>query len=182
MSTARARPSRRSPSAPRTPAASSSSALRCALLLLLLLLLYAAFSSLTVSSQVLYRLGRYTESAETYKTMDSDSVDPAELAVNRAAALCAAGDATTAEKVITATAQIVEMTPDMAYNKACCVIERGDWKQALEAVDEAEKQFVASAEEDGDSEEAIADGKIVFAVQRAYVKQRMGHNDAALEG
>ena len=36
-----------------------------------------------------------------------------------------------AEKVITATANLVDMTPDMAYNKACSIIERGEWKQAL---------------------------------------------------
>ena len=38
--------------------------------------------------QVLYRLGNYAESAEVYSNMDDDRVDPAELAVNRSAALC----------------------------------------------------------------------------------------------
>ena len=82
-------------------------------------------------NQVLYRLGRYSESAKAYETLDSEAVDPAELAANRAAALTAAGDGAMAEKVITATANLVDMTPDMAYNKACSIIERGEWKQAL---------------------------------------------------
>jgi hypothetical protein len=80
--------------------------------------------------------GRYTESAEVYKTLDDDDIDPAELAANRTAALCAAGDPATAEKIITATAQMVPLTTDLAYNRACAIIERGDWPAALNAINE----------------------------------------------
>ena len=42
---------------------------------------------------MLYRLGLYADSAEVYARLDDATADPAELAVNRAAALCGSGDA-----------------------------------------------------------------------------------------
>mmetsp|Transcript_4692 Transcript_4692/g.11857 ORF Transcript_4692/g.11857 Transcript_4692/m.11857 type:complete len:677 (+) Transcript_4692:172-2202(+) len=132
--------------------------------------------------QVLYRLGRYTESAEVYKDLDDADTDPAELAANRTAALVAAGDPSMAEKVINTTAQMVELTSDMAYNRACAIIERGDWGAAMKALDEAEWLFLETAKIEELSAEEIEDGKIVFQVQRAYVHQRMGQTETALEG
>jgi hypothetical protein len=73
--------------------------------------------------------------------MDDGDIDPAELAANRTAALCAAGDPTTAEKIITATAQMVPLTADLAYNRACAIIERGDWSAAVKAINEVNQRF-----------------------------------------
>lgn len=84
--------------------------------------------------QVLYRLGRYSESADVYKDLHDEDTDPVELAANRSAALCAAGDPEMAEKVINETGQTVDLTSDLAYNRACAIIERGDWPAALKAL------------------------------------------------
>jgi signal recognition particle subunit SRP72 len=90
-------------------------------------------------AQVLYRLGRYHESGEVYGNLEDEETDPGELAVNRSAAMSEAGEAEEAENVLKGTAAMLGETADMAYNRACAVIARGDMTRALLVLDQAEQ-------------------------------------------
>ena len=90
-------------------------------------------------AQVLYRLGRYHESGEVYGNLEDEETDPGELAVNRSAAMSEAGEAEEAEHVLKGTAAMLGETADMAYNRACAVIARGDMTRALLVLDQAEQ-------------------------------------------
>mmetsp|Transcript_43530 Transcript_43530/g.102268 ORF Transcript_43530/g.102268 Transcript_43530/m.102268 type:complete len:680 (-) Transcript_43530:72-2111(-) len=132
-------------------------------------------------AQVLYRLGRYKESGEAYADFKDEDTDPAELKVNHSAALCAAGEADDAEEVLATAVEELGDTADLAYNRACAIIAKGDMDGALKALDEAEQLFLQESEEHAFSEEDIQDGRIVFIVQRGFVRQRLGQTDAAQE-
>ncbi len=90
-------------------------------------------------AQVLYRLGRYHESGEVYGSLEDEATDPGELAVNRSAAMSEAGEAEEAENVRKCPAAMLGETADMAYNRACAVIARGDMTRALLVLDQAEQ-------------------------------------------
>lgn len=130
-------------------------------------------------AQVLYRLGRYAESAEAYAAIEDDETDPCELAVNRSAALCAGGTPEVAEQVLKAASTMLGDTSDLAYNRVCAVIARGDMNGALGVLDSAEDLFRQEAEEQGCTEEEVADGLIVYMVQRGLVRQKLGQHDTA---
>ena len=132
-------------------------------------------------AQVLYRMGRYAESAEAYAAIEDDETDPCELAVNRSAALCAGDTPEVAEQVLKAASTMLGDTADLAYNRVCAVIARGDMQSALGVLDTAEQLFREEAEEGGCSEEELADGLIVYMVQRALVRQKLGQHDKAAE-
>lgn len=89
-------------------------------------------------AQALYRLGRYHDCGEVYGSLQDDETDPGELAVNRSAAMAEAGEAEEAENVLKGTAAMLGETADMAYNRACAVIARGDLARALIVLDAAE--------------------------------------------
>lgn len=133
-------------------------------------------------AQVLYRLGRYHDCGEVYGALEDDDTDPGELAVNRSAAMSEAGEADEAENVLKGTAAMLGETADMAYNRACAVIARGDMARALLVLDQAEQLHRKESEEDGATEEEIADQLVGFRVQKAYCKQMLGQADEAEKG
>jgi len=132
-------------------------------------------------AQVLYRLGRYDESAVAYAEIEDEETDPAELYVNQSAALCAAGNPDEAVDVVGKAVEELGDTADIAYNRACAIIAKGDMEGALQALDEAEELFMQEAEEQQLSPEEVSDGRIVFGVQRGFVRQRLGQLDGAQE-
>jgi len=134
-----------------------------------------------LTAQVLYRLGRYAESAEAFAAIEDDETDPGELAVNRSAALCAGGTPEVAEQVLKGASSMLGETADLAYNRVCAVIARGDMEGALELLDRAEELFAEEADEHGLTEEELRDGRIVYMVQRGLVCQRLGQHERALE-
>ena len=51
-------------------------------------------------------------------------------------------DALSCSQVLKATASMLTQTPEMLYNTACALIEKGDMEGALAALDDAERLFV----------------------------------------
>ena len=130
-------------------------------------------------AQVLYRLGRYHDSGEVYGALEDDDTDPGEMAVNQSAAMSEAGEAEEAENVLKGTGAMLGESADMAYNRACAVIARGDLARALNVLDAAETLHRSECEKNGSTEEEILDELIGLKVQKAYCKQRLGQQDVA---
>ncbi|XP_050082270.1 signal recognition particle subunit SRP72 [Anopheles aquasalis] len=128
-------------------------------------------------AQVLYRLERFDECFELYRSIIKNTHDDYddERRTNMsavAANLAIVGDATseTAHSV----ANLPEDTYELVYNAACALAGRQQYGEAERKLRSSEKMCRESLEEDGATEEDIIDEITIIKVQLAYCLQMQG--------
>uniref|UniRef100_A0A2M4BFJ3 Signal recognition particle subunit SRP72 n=1 Tax=Anopheles marajoara TaxID=58244 RepID=A0A2M4BFJ3_9DIPT len=129
-------------------------------------------------AQVLYRLERFDECFELYRTIIKNTHDDYddERRTNMsavAANLAIVGDAT-GETTTQSVANLPEDTYELVYNAACALAGRQQYGEAERKLRSSEKMCRESLEEDGATEEDIIDEITIIKVQLAYCLQMQG--------
>ncbi|XP_035795214.1 signal recognition particle subunit SRP72-like [Anopheles albimanus] len=129
-------------------------------------------------AQVLYRLERFDECFELYRTIikhtHDDYDDERRTNMSAVAAnLAIVGDATS-ESTAQTVASLPEDTYELVYNAACALAGRQQYGEAERKLRSSEKMCRESLEEDGASEEDIIDEITIIKVQLAYCLQMQG--------
>ncbi|KFB40781.1 AGAP001939-PA-like protein [Anopheles sinensis] len=124
-------------------------------------------------AQVLYRLERYDECFELYRSIiknthddydDERRTNMSAVAANRCIVAGANGDQT----------QLPEDSYELAYNAGCALAGRQQYGEAERKLRTSEKMCREALEEDGASEEDIIDEITIIKVQLAYCLQMQG--------
>ncbi|XP_058116952.1 signal recognition particle subunit SRP72 [Anopheles ziemanni] len=124
-------------------------------------------------AQVLYRLERYDECFELYRSIiknthddydDERRTNMSAVAANRCIVAGANGDQT----------QLPENSYELAYNAGCALAGRQQYGEAERKLRTSEKMCREALEEDGATEEDIIDEITIIKVQLAYCLQMQG--------
>ncbi|XP_058062182.1 signal recognition particle subunit SRP72 [Anopheles bellator] len=126
-------------------------------------------------AQVLYRLEKYDECFELYRTIIKNTHDDYDDERRTNMSAVAANRCIVAGGPVDAgAANLPEDTYELAYNAACALAGRQQFGDAERKLRTSEKMCRESLEEDGASEEDIIDEITVIRVQLAYCLQMQG--------
>jgi tetratricopeptide (TPR) repeat protein len=122
----------------------------------------------TLKAQVLYRLNRYSESHQLYRTLLSAATEDDErLIVN-----CNAAHALDIES--TASPVSVNASSETQFNYACHLAGHGDYEQALDVIDTA-IQWAKEVSMDDSADNELRQ----FYLQKAFILSKTNHLDKA---
>lgn len=134
--------------------------------------------SMLLESQILYRLGKMGASVDIYQMLPKSTIDS--LEINLVAGLVSAGRTSEVQGTLDSLRVKATSSFELAYNTACSLIEREQYKEA--------EQLLLSARRIGQEtlmEENLADDDVEIelapiAVQIAYVQQILGNTQEAV--
>lgn len=123
-------------------------------------------------AQVLYRLEQFDECFDAYKDIIKNTSDDYED--ERATNLSAVAVHLAVENSPKDVSNLREDTYELCYNSACALAGRGRYADAERKLRQSEKLARDFLEEDGASEEDVADEVAIIRVQIAYCLQQQG--------
>jgi len=137
---------------------------------------------LQLEAQVYYRLEDYKKSVQVYEDLIKEHQEMAnELKTNLLAAYVSGDMIREGNGLISSNKPSLTENFEFSYNAACIEIDSGDYPSAEKHLNTAEKICRASLAEDGLSEAEIQDELSVIIAQRAYVYQKQGKTNEAIE-
>ncbi|KAG9446729.1 hypothetical protein H6P81_012857 [Aristolochia fimbriata] len=139
-------------------------------------------SVLQLESQILYRLGKMESCLENYEKLQKFKMDNSlELKTNIIAALILAGRASEVQGMLDSMKVKATSSFELAYNTACSLIEKRNYADAEQLLLSARRIGQEMLMEDDYADDEIESELAPIAVQLAYVKQLMGHQEEASE-
>jgi len=139
-------------------------------------------AALQLQAQLYYRLGDMDKCMKAYNSLMQDfNVESLDVKANILAAHVAAGLSAQVPALISSLNLGKKLRFEAAYNKACAVVETGDYSAAETALKLAIKQGEEQLYEEDFSEEEILDELASLFVQLAYVLGQQGRPADAIE-
>ena len=124
---------------------------------------------LELMAQVAYRQEKYLRAVKTYQKLLDVNENRQERLANYYAALSLTSSTHQDGSCLTAVDSIETM--EQCFNLACCKLVAGHSARAMQLLTKAETLYRASLEEEGYTEEEIAEEMVIIQVQKGYCYQ-----------
>ncbi|CAI9106505.1 OLC1v1005681C1 [Oldenlandia corymbosa var. corymbosa] len=134
--------------------------------------------TLVLEAQILYRLGKVDACVDNYQKLLKSKIES--LEINVVAALVSAGKSSEVQGVLDSMRVKATSSHDLAYNVACSMIERGQYKDAEQLLLSAQRIAQEALVEDNYEADEIEIELAPINVQVAYVQQILGNTEEAL--
>lgn len=134
-------------------------------------------ATMLLESQILYRLGRFDACVQIYQALQKSKIDS--LEINFIAGLVAAGRSSEVQKALDAVRVKPTSSFELAYNTACCLIERKNYADAEQLLLSGRRVGQEALMDDNWADDEIESELAPIAVQLAYVQQLLGNTQEA---